>query len=393
MQANGSDEPRAAGDLAVVLTGGGARGAYQVGVLRWIARRYPDIHFPIVTGVSAGAISASFLAAWQGSHAEAIEELRRLWSGLTIDRIFRADGWSLTSHVARWGARLLSGGSSIVPGVRGLVDAAPLQATLSKVFDVRDGGGIGGIAENVAAGRLWALALVTSNYGNGQSVVWTAGRGLSDWRRPDRHSRRARITLDHILASSALPLVFPAVRLDDGWHGDGGIRLTAPCSPALHLGANRVLAVSTRQSPAAGEAGASAAEAYAAGYPPPLQISGQLLNAVFLDDLDRDALELERVNRLLRDVPAPRRRGLRPVKLVVVRPTVDISRLAAEHEPRLPPAFRYLIRGLGSRDVPAPDLLSLLAFQPEYLGRLIEIGEADAEARADAIDDLLAVKA
>ena len=154
-----------------------------------------------------------------------------------------------------------------------------------------------------------------------------------------------------------------------------------------------MLAVSTRQSPAAGEAGVSAAEAYATGYPPPLQISGQLLNAVFLDDLDRDALELERVNRLLRDVPAPRRRGLRPVKLVVVRPTVDISRLAAEHEPRLPPAFRYLIRGLGSRDVPAPDLLSLLAFQPEYLGRLIEIGEADAEARADAIDDLLAVKA
>ena len=391
MQANGSVEPRAAGDLAVVLTGGGARGAYQVGVLRWIARRHPDIHFPIVTGVSAGAISASFLAAWQGSHAEAIEELRRLWSGLTIDRIFRADGWSLTSHVARWGARLLSGGSSLVPAVRGLVDAAPLNETLSKVFDVRDGGGIGGIAENVAAGRLWALALVTSHYGNGQSVVWTAGRGLSDWRRPDRHSRRARITLDHILASSALPLVFPAVRLDDGWHGDGGIRLTAPCSPALHLGANRVLAVSTRHAPAAGEAGASAAEAYAAGYPPPLQISGQLLNAIFLDDLDRDALELERVNRLLRDVPAPRRRGLRPVKLVVVRPTVDISRLAAEHEPRLPPAFRYLIRGLGSRDVPAPDLLSLLAFQPEYLGRLIEIGEADAEAQADAIDGLLAV--
>ena len=392
MQANGSVEPRAADDLAVVLTGGGARGAYQVGVLRWIAQRYPDIRFPIVTGVSAGAISATFLAAWQGSHAEAIEELRRLWSGLTIDRIFRADGLSLTSHVARWGARLLSGGSALAPAVRGLVDAAPLAATLGKVFDVRNGGGIGGIAENVAAGRLWALALVTSHYGTGQSVVWTAGRRLADWRRPDRHSRRAQITLDHILASSALPLVFPAVRLDDGWHGDGGIRLTSPCSPALHLGANRVLAVSTRQSPAAsGEA--TATEASAAAYPPPLQISGQLLNAVFLDDLDRDVLELERVNRLLRDVPPSHRHGLRPVKLVVVRPSVDISRLAAKYEPQLPPAFRYLFRGLGSRDVPAPDVLSLLAFQPEYLGRLIAIGEADAEAQAEAIDALLAVKA
>ena len=390
MQANGAVEPRAADDLAVVLTGGGARGAYQIGVLRWIARRHPGVHFPIVTGVSAGAISATFLAAWQGTHAEAIEELRRLWSSLTIERIFRAEGWSLARQVARWGARLLSGGSSLAPAVRGLVDAAPLAGTLREVFDVRDGGAIGGVAENVAAGRLWALALVTSHYGTGQSVVWTAGRELTDWRRPDRHSRRAAVTLDHILASSALPLVFPAVNLGDGWHGDGGIRLTAPCSPALHLGANRVLAVSTRNAPAAGEAVAAAAGARSAPYPPPLQISGQLLNAVFLDDLDRDAVELERVNRLLHDVSPPRRRGLRPVKLVVVRPSVDISRLAAEHEPQLPPAFRYLIRGLGSREVAAPDLLSLLAFQPEYLHQLIAIGEADAEAQADALDDLLA---
>ena len=389
MQATDPVEPRAAVDLAVVLTGGGARGAYQVGVLRWIAQRYPDIHFPIVTGVSAGAISATFLAAWQGSHAEAIEELRRLWSGLTIDRIFRADGWSLTGHVARWGAHLLSGGSVLAPTVRGLVDAAPLAGTLRKVFDVGNGGAIGGIAENVAARRLWALALVTSHYGTGQSVVWTAGRALTEWRRPDRHSRRATITLDHVLASSALPLVFPAVQLDDGWHGDGGIRLTAPCSPALHLGANRVLAVSTRQSPPAEDAPAGA-EAHTASYPPPLQISGQLLNAVFLDDLDRDVLELERVNRLLRDVPPSRRRGLRPVKLVVIRPSVDISRLAAAHEPQLPPAFRYLIRGLGSREIPAPDMLSLLTFQPAYIRRLIAIGEADAEAQAEAIHELLA---
>ena len=341
-----------------------------------------------MTGVSAGAISATFLASWQGTHAEAIEELRRIWSSLTIERIFRADGWSLAGHVTRWGARLLSGGSSLAPDVRGLVDAAPLADTLGRAFDIKDGGEIGGIAENIAAGRLWALALVTSHYATGQSVVWTAGRELTEWRRPDRRSRSTTIVLDHILASSALPLVFPAVRLDDGWHGDGGIRLTAPCSPALHLGAKRVLAVSTRQAPAAKYATAAPPEA-AACYPPPLQISGQLLNAVFLDDLDRDALELERVNRLLRDVPPARRRGLRPVKLVVVRPSVDISRLAAEHEPQLPPAFRYLIRGLGSREVAAPDLLSLVAFQPEYLRRLIEIGAADAEAQADEIDALL----
>lgn len=379
--------PRAADDLAVVLPGGGARGAYQVGVLRWIAQRYPDIHFPIVTGVSAGAISAAFLAAWPGAHAAGIAELHRVWSGLTLDRIFRADAWSLGGRVARWGARLLGGGSTLTPAPRGLVDHGPLAATLREVFDIRADGEIAGIAENVAAGRLWALALVTSHYGSGQSVVWTAGRDLADWRRPDRHSRRAVITLDHILASSALPLIFPAVRLVDGWHGDGGIRLTAPCSPALHLGANRVLAVSTRYEPADPDPEAAGP---GSAYPPPLQISGQLMKAVFLDGLDRDALELERVNRLLREVPPSRRRGLRPVQLVVIRPSVDIGKLAAEHEPRLPPVLRHLVRGLGSREVAAPDLLSLLAFQPEYLGRLIAIGEADAADQADQLDALLA---
>ena len=346
MQANGSVEPRAAGDLAVVLTGGGARGAYQVGVLRWIARRHPDIHFPIVTGVSAGAISATFLAAWQGSHAEAIEELRRLWSGLTIDRIFRADGWSLTSHVARWGARLLSGGSSLVPAVRGLVDAAPLNETLSKVFDVRDGGGIGGIAENV--GRRAPVGAGAGDQPLRERSVGGLDRGPRVERlAPPGPPQPAR-------ENHARPhpgLVGAAARLSRGAAGRRLARrrrhpshgpLLASAAPRGQPGAGRVDAPCAGRR---GEAGAPASEAYAAGYPPPLQISGQLLNAVFLDDLDRDALELERVNRLLRDVPAPRRRGLRPVKLVVVRPTVDISRLAAQHEPRLPPAFRYLIRG------------------------------------------------
>ena len=376
-------------ELAIVLTGGGARAAYQVGFLRWIARAFPSIHFPIVTGVSAGAINAAYLAASQSSHADAIAHLDERWRRLTVGDVFRTDAGSLTTQVLRWAGRLLGGGSRVAPHVRGLIDASPLRAMLSELFDLRDDGSLGGIRENIDAGRLWAIALITSHYGTGQSIIWAEGRDLGEWHRPERRSRNTRLTVDHVLASAALPLFFPAVRLEDGWHGDGGIRLTDPFSPALRFGANRILAISTRHTAADRQDGTPARPPY----PPPLQISGQLMNAIFLDDLDRDARELERVNRLLRNLPPEKRRGLREVELLVVRPSVDIGRLSASFEPALPRAFRYLLRGLGSREVRSPDLLSLLAFHPEYLEQLLELGERDAAAHADELRSLLQASA
>ena len=201
----------------------------SVGYLQWIARHIPDVNFPILTGVSAGAINAAFLASCSDSQAEAIERLVRLWKGLTVDKVFRVDALSLFSHVARWGIRLVSGGGAIAPQVRGLLDTAPLEQTLASVFGIDAGTSeIHGIGQRLESRRLWALAVLTSNYGTGQSVVWIQGRGLPKWERPERRSRQTRITLDHVLASSALPLFFPAVALDGGWYGDGGIRLTAP---------------------------------------------------------------------------------------------------------------------------------------------------------------------
>ncbi len=380
---------RGPNELAIVLTGGGARAAYQVGFLRWIARAFPSVHFPIVTGVSAGAINAAYLAASQAPHADAIARLDDRWRRLAVADVFRTGAGSLATHVLRWGGRLLGGGSRVAPHVRGLIDGSPLRATLADLFDLRDDGSIGGIRENIDAGRLWAIALITSHYGTGQSIIWTEGRDLGEWHRPERRSRNTRLTVDHVLASAALPLFFPAVRLEDGWHGDGGIRLTDPFSPALRFGANRILAISTRHTPADRPDGAPARPPY----PPPLQISGQLMNAIFLDDLDRDARELERVNRLLRDLPPQKRRGLREVELLVVRPSVDIGRLSASFEPALPGAFRYLLRGLGSREVRSPDLLSLLAFHPEYLQQLLELGERDAASHADELRSLLRTSA
>jgi NTE family protein len=198
-----------------------------------------------------------------------------------------------------------------------------------------------------------------------------------EWERPQRRSRNTVLTVEHVMASSALPLFFPAVRLEGGWYGDGGVRLAAPLSPALHLGARRILAISTRYDRNLAEAD----RPVVAGYPPPAQIVGVLMNSIFLDLLDHDALRLDRLNRLLERLPFEDRMGLRPVKLMVLRPSSDLGRLAGRYEPKLPRAFRFLTRGMGTRDTESPDFLSLVLFQPDYLRALMEMGERDAEAR------------
>jgi NTE family protein len=280
--------------------------------------------------------------------------------------------------------RLVSGGVRVGPGVRGMVDTAPLDRLLARLL-ATGGREVGGVARNLAAGRLRALALTTLDYSTGQTVTWVEGCDIADWERPNRRSVACRITVDHVMASAALPLFFPAVRIGRGWHGDGGIRLAAPLSPALHLGARRILAVSTRYPRTGAEAGRPAV----AGYPPPAQIIGTLLNAVFLDVMDQDAMRLELVNRLLERLPEADRGGLRPIDCLVLRPSQDLGRLAAGYEPRLPKAFRFLTRGLGTRETESPDFLSLILFQGDYLTRLIEIGEADAEARREEIAALV----
>jgi NTE family protein len=186
------------------------------------------------------------------------------------------------------------------------------------------------------------------------------------------------------MASTSLPLVFPSVVLGSEWHGDGGIRLSAPLSPAVHLGAQRILAISTRHQ---GGVGAAANTPMIDGYPPPAQIAGALINALFLDLIDADALRLERINELLARLPEDRRDGLRPVELLLMRPSRDLGELANDHEPQLPRGFRFLTRGLGTRQTRSNDLLSLVMFQPDYLAQLIELGRADAERR---LDELLA---
>jgi len=373
------------GDLALVLTGGGARAAYQVGVIRHLSMRYPGLRIPIITGVSAGAINAAHMAAHHGSFRQAGEELTGLWSHLTVDDVFRTDFRSLYRQVIRWSKQLVSGGGGGPIRVKGLVDTEPLRKFLTEALHAVKSE-LTGISYNLERGRLKAIALSTSNYSTGQSITWVQGRGITHWERPNRRSRLAMLSVEHVMASAALPLMFPAVQIGDEWYGDGGIRLTAPLSPALHLGANRILAISTRHERSFAEANVPSVS----GYPPPAQIAGVLMNSVFLDLLDQDAHRLRMMNELLERLPeGGDRMGMRPVHLVTMRPSVDLGKLANKYEPELPTAFRFLTRGLGTKETEAPDFLSLVMFQPNYLQELIAVGEADAERRSEELAALV----
>lgn len=374
-------------NVALVLPGGGARAAYQVGVLRAIGRHFGDVQFPIITGVSAGAINAAFLAAHAGTFTEATEDLARLWENITFEDIFRVDSRWLMRNAVRWLTRL-GGGGHMGQRARGLLDTQPLREMLRRELGCGDGP-IEGIAANLAEGRLQAIALLTVNYGTGQTVSWVEGRDIETWERPERRARQTRLTAEHVMASAALPLLFPAVDLGDGWYGDGGIRLSAPLSPALHLGAHRLLAISPRYPRSLSEADKTNIQSY----PPPAQIAGNLLNAVFLDVLDQDVARLERLNALVRKLPSEEREGLKPVDILHLRPSHDLGKLSAGFEPRLPGAFKLFTRSLGTQETESPDALSLLMFQPDYIRRLVELGEHDAEHSLDAVAALMGLPA
>lgn len=380
-----------AGATALVLGGGGARGAYQAGVLRAIGRRHPHLDIPILTGISAGAINTAFLAAHGETLAAATEELVDMWLAITPEQVYRVDAASLATNVMKWGWRLVGGGmASGSDGVssRSLVDTSPLSRFLHNALSRSADGSMSGIERNIASGRLRAVALSATSYSTGQSVTWVQGRDIGLWQRPQRRTEKTRLRIDHVLASSALPLIFPSVQVGDEWYGDGGIRLTAPLSPALHLGASKILTISTRHARSRAEADVKQIR----GYPPPAQVLGVLYNAVFLDLIDQDIHRLQVMNRLLASMNDSQRGGMREVDILVLRPSRDLGQLARQYEPRLPGALRFLTRGWGTRKTSSPDLLSLAMFQEDYLRALVELGEEDATTEMERIDAFLSVR-
>lgn len=374
--------------LGLLLGGGGARGAYQAGVLRGIARRFPELTFPVLTGISAGAVNALHLAAHPRRLRRATEDLVSLWLKLTPEQVFDVQPLGLVRNIFATVLRLFAGGLHQREPTRGAVDTEPLRRFLEGLVERKPDGSFPGIDRNIARGVLRAVAISATSYTTGKSVTWAQGPGADFSQPSQRRIELTRLTVDHVMASAALPLFFPAVKVGREWFGDGGMRLTAPLSPALHLGATRILTISTRYQRTADESTVPDT----IGYPPPAQVVGVLYNAIFLDLIDEDILRLRKLNRFLSALPREARNGMRIVDIFVIRPSRDLGRLAREFEPRLPWFFRYLTRGLGTRQTASPDMLSIIMFQHDYLQRLVELGEADAAAHADRLGEFLAGK-
>ncbi len=379
-----SEPASGTGDWALVLSGGGARSAYQAGVIRYIAEAFPDRAFTILAGVSAGAINAAQLANHTGTFPEAAERLVQTWRAVRLeDVVAPVSRWKVLRTLLR---RARDNGDQPLPEntLRGLVDNAPLRAFLKRHLQTTDGR-LHGVAFNLKRGTLRAFAVTTTNYSTGQSVTWVEGRNIENWERPDRRGVQTELTVEHILASAALPFVFPAIRLGDAWYGDGGISLLTPLAPAIHLGANAILAISTRYKRTQEEGNAPDV----VGYPPAAQILGMLLNAIFLDTFDQDAAMLERINRLVQQLPPRQRQGLRPVRLLILRPSIDLGKLAAEYPPPTQGALRFLTWGLGATETKTPDSLSMMLFEPAYIEALLEIGYEDAHRQHDCLEEFL----
>jgi NTE family protein len=363
----------------LVLSGGGARAAYQVGVMAYIAEKAPEVNFPIIVGVSAGAINAAFVAGHRGRPTENLQTLSNCWTSLTIDRVFDTNLGAVGLSGARWFWTLGGGGSSLGPRVKGLLDTAPLKQFLEERLQVA------GFDLNVADGRLHALALTATRYTTGQTVTFVhSAEDTAIWERVRRCGVPAKIGVDHVMASGALPLIFPAAEVDGEYYGDGSMRQAAPLAPAIHLGADRILAIATRYNPTLDEVKARAG----GGYPPPARIIGLLFNTLFLDALEGDAERLDRINRVLEALPpgAPNPDGLKPIKLHVVRPSRDLGDLAAEFKGKLPRSLRLILRGLGIQHVGGAELLSYLIFEKEYVSRVMELGYEDALSQWDALE-------
>lgn len=367
---------------ALLLTGGGARAAYQVGVLLAIAKLYQrrdHSPFQILCGSSAGAINATALACDSACFHLGVKRLDNVWRHFSSGQVYRSDwagiGRHLVSQLAsRWRADY--GYQRPVS----LFDNHPLRQLLTRLVDFRR------IDRNISRGILRAVAVTASSYTTGQSLTFFQGAThLQPWQRAKRHGQRALLSTSHLLASSAIPFVFPSVRIHQHYYGDGSINQLAPLSPAIHLGAQRLLIVGVEQPP--GNRGISGIDRH----PSSATIAGHLLDTVFADTLQSDLERLERINRTLRHLPDGVAPGgdLRPIDCLLINPSLDFSAIAQRHYRALPRPLRALLRVVGINDDYGGSLLSYLLFERSYTQELIQCGFDDASARSQDLEGLL----
>ena len=371
----------------LVLSGGGARAAYQAGVLLGIGELLghdTPFPFPVLTGISAGAINGTYLAAktdrpWH----ESTEGLAQLWRGLTLENIFKTNVSSLAGLGTRWLKDLGMGAMLGTPRSTHLLDSSPLRELLSQQVDFET------ISRSLSSGRLHGLGISVTSYKTGTAITYFDGDpSIRPWHRSARLGMREQLTLEHVLASASIPLFFKPVRIGNSFFGDGGVRLTSPLSPAIHLGSSKILAISVRysrpieQTRILNENPNMPAIAIS-------DIAGVLMNALFLDALESDVERLERINLtqslLTEEQRSKLKEPLRIIPVLTIYPSIDLGTLASDQIKSFPTVLRYLLRGLGVQGTKGSDLVSYLAFDREYTEKLVELGRSDALRQRDRI--------
>jgi len=369
----------AEGKAALVLTGGGARAAYQVGVLnaiREIRGRAPGNPFPILCGTSAGAVNATALAVFSDNFDAGVRKLSWIWRNFTVGQVYRSDGLSIMLSGVRWGSALMLGWL-VRQSPTSLLDNEPLRELLVSALD------FDGIQRNIERGHLHALSVTASGYATGESLsFFQAVDGVDCWRRTQRVGVRSPITVDHLLASSAIPFVFPAIKIHREFFGDGSMRQLAPVSPAIHLGAERILVVG------AGRSGLEPRQR-TDRYPSPAQIAGHAMSSIFLDSLEVDLERLQRINDTVGAINAGQREALgislKPIETLVISPSRKLESIAARYRQTLPPVLRAVLHGVGATRRNGSTILSYLLFESGYTRALMELGYRDAMERRSEV--------